>query len=103
MTNYSPWTLLLWRANNDIQAVFSYEAVIRYLLKYVTKGDFDSKHLHFILANAVQNASKDGKKRIEKKLMAMVNSLNNEREISIHEALATVLQIDLRYLSSVVR
>jgi hypothetical protein len=103
ISNYNPWTSLLWRANNDAQAIFSYDAVIKYLVKYVTKGDFDSKHLHSILARAVEKADKSGRDRIVKKLMCMVNSINNEREISIQECLASIMGIDLRYISSKVR
>ena len=55
--------------------------MFRYLVKYVTKGDYDSKNLHSILANAVKQADMTSKID-EKKLMSLVN--NNERKISIH-------------------
>jgi hypothetical protein len=99
VSNYNPWTSLLWRANNDIQAIFSYHAVIRYLVKYVTKGDFDTKHLHTILANAVKKADDAGKNRKSNKLITLVNAMNNEREISVQEALANITRTNLRYLS----
>ena len=99
ISNYTPWASLLWRANNDTQAVFSYDAVIRYLVKYVTKGDFDSKQLHLILANALQKTVFSGKDALKKKLMRLVNSINNEREISIQDAICNIYGIDLRYMS----
>lgn len=97
ISNYNPWTSLLWRGNNDVQVIFSYYAAVKYITKYITKGDYDSKALHGILAKAIENEKNTLRPDLLKKFLKLINSLHNEREISIHESLSHTLNINMRY------
>lgn len=103
---YSPWCSLLWRANNDAQVISSYYAATKYITKYITMGDFDSKVLHAIMAKAIGRVDDgpllDRDKRL-KKLVKLMNSLSNERETSLHESIANILRINLRLCTMTIR
>ncbi len=103
IANYSPWASLLWRANNDAQPIFSYYAAVKYVTKYVTKGDFDSSALHQLMSKKIASAEETGKHHVLKKLLRMINALHNERELSVQEAIGNAFRMDLRYNSQKTR
>ena len=74
---------LIWRANNDFSPIIDMNAIIRYIIKYITKSEPSSQsYMDFI-----ENMSSDEKKNDAAKsvLMKLIISSINERDYSAQE------------------
>jgi hypothetical protein len=102
ISNCNYWTTLVYRANNNVQVIFSYEAAIRYIAKYMAKGDFKDQRVLEVMKKILDDTEL-GQEEVWKRLCQFVNSMSYEREIPLQESVGNVLSLRLRHCSDTIR
>ncbi|KAK3924207.1 tRNA pseudouridine synthase B, partial [Frankliniella fusca] len=83
MNKYNQFIIQLWRANIDIAPVISKQALISYLVKYISKSEVNSNTLNELFCGAMEQLDEDD--NVKKVLHKIYMKSCAERDISAQE------------------
>ncbi|XP_063392313.1 uncharacterized protein LOC134677816 [Cydia fagiglandana] len=86
-----------WRANTDVQAILSYNAVLNYIAKYASKAEPCSKTLEVLLGESLKNEEDAAKTVVQKLFIRMIA----ERDFSAQETAQILMSWPLYHCSRV--